>query len=105
MNFRFLFAARQDVLDTEQRLEGEHPGYGEAFADEILAASLAIIANPRLDPLTTDGPRRPETRESYITRFCQRVIFALTATDIVILAVVHAHRRPRSWVRRLRDLN
>lgn len=105
MNFRFVFAARQDVLDTEQRLEGEHPGYGEAFADEILAASLAIIANPRLYPLTSDGPRRPETRECYIGRFCQRVIYALTATEIVILAVVHAHRRPRSWVARLSELN
>ncbi len=105
MNFRILPTALADAYDVADRLELEHGGYGLAFTDLFTTATADIIANPRLYPLTSDGPRRPETRDYYIGRFRQRVIYALTATEIVILAVVHAHRRPRSWVTRLSELN
>jgi plasmid stabilization system protein ParE len=105
MNFRILPAALADAYDVADGLESEQTGYGVAFTDLFTTATADIRANPRLYPRTGDGPRRPETREYYIARFRQRVIYAVTATEIVILAVVHARRRPRSWVRRLRDMN
>jgi len=36
----------------------------------------------------------------FIERFNQWVIYAVTDTEVVILAVVHAYRRPGSWAAR-----
>lgn len=105
MRYRVLPSARRDVIRAETRLEGEHPGYGDAFDDEVIAAVRAVIAQPRMYPTTADGPRGLETREYFIRRFNYRVIYAFDGEEVVFVAVHHAHRRPGSWRRRLSDLS
>lgn len=105
MNYRVLPEARNDYTRAEARLEREHPGYGTAFMDLLYDGIQAVIAQPALFSPTADGPRRLETREYYIARFKYRLIYAVTATEVVFLAVHHASRRPRSWIRRARGLN
>ena len=70
------------------------------FAPEYDAALAAIRSAPRQHSPTEDGPGGIETREVFIARFNQRVIYAVTDAEVVILAVEHAHRRPGSWVGR-----
>jgi plasmid stabilization system protein ParE len=101
MNVRVTADARLDVLQTEARLEREQSGYGTAFADLFEAAVAAIRANPRLHSPTEDGPDCVETREVFIDRFNQRVIYVVTDAEAVILTVTHAHRRPGAWAGRL----
>ena len=103
MTLRILPAATVDSEETEARLESEQEGYGTAFAQLLKAAIAAIRASPRQFSPTADGPTTRETREAFIDRFNQRVIFAVADAEVVILAVVHAPRRPRSWVSRLRQ--
>jgi hypothetical protein len=105
MTYRILYGARQDALAAEARLEREHPGYGDAFADEFVAAVRAVLDRPRLHPPAADAPPGYEVREHLIRRFNYRVIYAILDDEILFVTVVHAHRRPRSWHRRLRDLN
>jgi plasmid stabilization system protein ParE len=105
MNFRFLFGFRHDADEAEARLEFEHVGYGLAFAEELATGIGAVLAQPRLYSPTTDGPARYETREFFISRLNYRMIYAIVNNELVFVAVIHARRRPRSWVRRLRELN
>ena len=101
MNVRVTAGARLDALQTEARLEREQAGFGTAFADQFEAAVAAIRATPRLHSPTEDGPEGVETREVFIARFNQRVIFVVTDGEAVILTITHAHRRPGAWVSRL----
>ncbi len=97
--------AQIDSFLTQDRLEQEHPGYGLAFAQELSKAIDEIVVTPRLFSPTEDGPTGIETREFFIARFLQRVIFMIEDDTITILAVVHARRRPGSWTDRLTESN
>jgi len=99
--YRILYEARQDVLEAEARLEGEHPGYGVAFTDEFIVAVRSVLDQPRMYSRTEDGPRSVETREYFIQRFEYRVIYAIDTEEIVFFAVYHARSRPGGWRRRL----
>jgi plasmid stabilization system protein ParE len=100
MTVRTLDAAQDDIDSTARRLERERAGFGSAFFALYQAARSAIIAAPRQHSPTEDGPVGIETREVFVERFNQRVIYAATDSEVVILAVEHAHRRPGSWTAR-----
>lgn len=104
MNQRILPDAMEDARLTAARLEREQSGYGLAFSALFDSAVDRCRDMPRLFAPTEDGPEGVETREVVIERFNQRVIYAVTATEIVILAVEHAHRRPGAWVRRIEEV-
>jgi len=97
MNSRILPEATADADAVEYRLDREQSGLGFDFLLLYRAAVIAIRATPLLHSPTEDGPAGIETREVFIERFNQRVIYAVTDTEVVILAVVHAYRRPGSW--------
>lgn len=97
-------SAHQEALAAERRLDSEQPGYGAQFIDLFEVAVRAIGNRPRFYPRTEDGPAGVETREYYIDRFEYRVIFVFRRDDVVeVIALVHARRRPSSWVGRLND--
>lgn len=101
MNSRILPEAVEDADAVERRLDREQPGYGLDFLLLYRAALVAIRTSPRQhSPTEDDGPVGIETREVFIERFNQRVIRAVTEAEVVILAVVRAHRRPGSWAGR-----
>ena len=97
--------ARRDALHTERRLEREQSGFGTAFSDLFETAVSAIRNAPRQHSPTDDGPDGTETREVFLARFNQRVIYAVTDAEVVILAVVHAHSRPGAWAGRVDEIS
>ena len=104
MTLRTLPSADADAYEIESRLEDEHPGFGTAFTDLLNSGFERIAATPRFFPRTEDGPRQIETREYYIKRFEYRLIYALQTDELIVLALVHARRRPGSWTIRLKEL-
>ncbi len=104
MNFRVLPAADDDADSVERRLDREQPGYGLDFSILYRSALAAIRNAPRQHSPTDDGPDGIETREVFLARFNQRVIYAVTDAEVVILAVVHAHGRPGAWVGRADEI-
>jgi len=94
-------AAREEILGIAHWYDQQPSRYGSAFLEEVEAGLLAIEANPRLYPLAEDGRPGHEDREYYITRFKQRVIFAVVGEDAFVLTVVHASRREGAWRRNL----
>ena len=104
MSLRILPAATTDSEETEARLESEHVGYGTAFARLLKTAIAAIRSTPRQHSPTGDGPDGTETREVFLARFNQRVIYAVTDAEVVIRAVVHTHSRPGAWAGRVEQV-
>ena len=104
MILRTLPAADEDADEIEGRLESEQPGYGVAFTELLNTGFEKISGTPRLYSRTEDGPLAIETREYYITRFEYRLIYVVLENELVVLALVHARKRPGSWVKRLLDL-
>lgn len=66
-----------------------------AFSDEIDAAESAIVRLPEAWPSFEHG-----TRRYLLRRFPYSVVYRVEPDRIVIVAVVHARRRPGYWRRR-----
>jgi plasmid stabilization system protein ParE len=102
MNYRFLFAALLDVQDYAVWYNGRQPGLGDRFADRVEEFAVALTANPRMCRRVSRPPAGREIREGYLGRFPFLVHYEVTATEVVILSVVHARSRFRPWRQRLR---
>ena len=104
MIVRSLQIADDEVLDAVARLEREQPGYGVSLKKLFRSAVGKIKDNPRFYSPTEDGPEDVETREYFIARFEYRLIYVVLETELVILGLIHARRRPESWTDRLKML-
>ena len=106
MRVRVSESAELDSSAIEKRLESEHRGYGSRFTDLLENALREIERNPRMLGRTDNGPIAVETREYFIERFEYRVIFGFVTDDLTeVIAIVHARKRPDSWVWRLSEWN
>lgn len=94
-------AATADILAASAALNRQPGRYGAAFEDEVEAALACIGENPRLYSPVEDAPPSGEFREYFIERFQQRVVYLVTGDDALVVAVVHAARRPGAWHRNL----
>lgn len=99
MSFAVSPAARSDVVATSADLDRQPSRLGDAFEDAFEDACRKIGENPRLHSLVEDGPSGGEFREYYIARFHQRVIYQISGGDALVVAVIHASRRPGAWHR------
>jgi len=100
---RIIARAYIDLVEAEDRLEREHPGYGREFGNLFEFAVRVATDSPQRYSLAFDSPNRKyEIREYHIARFEYRLIYALLPTEIVFLALVHARSKPGSWTGRLK---
>ena len=101
MKFRILSEAEQDALEAATWYEIQQPGLGTRFHEALGNRMDDIAENPlrfaRLETVRTSV----NVRRAQLARFPYRVIFKLAPSEIVIIAVVHAKRRPGYWMSRL----
>ena len=76
--------------------EGEEPGLGFEFVEELRAAYQRILDHPFAYHDLRSGIRRALTR-----RFPYAVFFSVEGETVVILAVLHTARDPEEWQRRI----
>ena len=63
-----------------------------------------IYNHPRRYALAEDSPEGIECRNVIqLGRFPYRIVYALFADEIYVVAVAHHHQRPQYWVDRLED--
>ena len=75
-------------------LEEQRPGLGGEFFDEIEVATKQLHEYPEIgSPVSRDRL----TRRLLVQRFPYQVVYRLTTTEIVIVAVAHLKRRPGYW--------
>jgi plasmid stabilization system protein ParE len=84
--------AEEEIAEAYRWYEEQQGGVGAAFlvcTEECLAA---IAENPK-----AFGIAHKDIRKAVMRRFPYVVYFLHTEPDIVVLAVFHAKRNPRTW--------
>ena len=84
--------ARAEFEDAVAYYEARSPGLGLDFADEVAAAVERVLLHPPAWPSLDTNIRRCQTR-----RFPFGILYCEEDDTILILAVMHLHRRPGYW--------
>lgn len=101
MTYRFLAAAQVDVFDAIDWYDARVAGLGQQFAEQVRAFVSRVLRHPRLHARVTRGVAGREFREGMLKVFPYRVVYEVTATEIVIYCVTHARAKSQPWRRRL----
>lgn len=89
-------AARKDLEEAAAWYDQKLPGLGDELLSELLAAAERIARNPQLYARAEGDARR-----TLLHRFPYHAVFVEEAESIEIIALIHAHRNPEVWKRRI----
>jgi len=92
----FLNEAEEEFLAAISRYNGEREGLGDDFAAEVRRALERIREYPKAWVALS---RR--TRRCLVNTFPYGVLYQVRGDTLLIVAVMHLHRDPQSWRRRL----
>ena len=87
--------AEQDIREAYSWYETQMSGLGANFLLRIDAALSSVQRNPRQYPLI-----HQEVRRCLVRSFPYGILFLVEDKRIIVLAVFHAKRDPRSWQER-----
>ena len=74
--------------------EARRRGLGGEFFDAVLATLSRIETNPEIGTtISPDG----NTRRVLVAKFPYHVVYRLTRSEMVIVAIAHLKRRPGYW--------
>ena len=96
MTFDFHPEARQEYREAAAFYETRGSGLGAAFTIEVEAAIERIVSNPKSWRVIEQGVRRCLTHT-----FPYGILYSIEGDSILIVAVMHFHRRPGYWRARL----
>ena len=99
MTISLLAVAQAELDEAYIWYETQAHGLGDAFLAEALKAFRLIERHPQAWHPLTDGVRRCR-----LARFPYGVIYAPEGSDILVLAIAHAHRAPVYWRDRMRNI-
>lgn len=101
MNVVTPLIARWDAIDAADKYESQVRGLGARFLAAVDDAVRKIAAQPRAYGRAPGVPPKRDVRFRRVNRFSYVIYFEVAATEVIILAIVHAHRSQRVWRRRL----
>ena len=96
MKYVFHPEARDEFLRAIDYYESREPGLGQDFSIEVHDTIENILSFPNAWPVLEDDIRRCQTR-----RFPFGVIYSQDNDIVLVLAVMHLHRNPDYWKKRL----
>jgi toxin ParE1/3/4 len=93
--------AEEEIAHAIDHYEDEREGLGAEFWDELRAAIGTLVApGPECGPVI-GLPRELGVRRKLLGRFPYAVVFIEAETHVRVLSVMHGHRRPAYWRRRV----
>jgi len=95
MKFRILSCAEQELAEAADYYNAQCPGLGYDMAAEVKKTFQRIIDFPTTWPLISDRVRR-----CIVHRFPYGVLYQQREEEILVVAVMHMKRDPRSWQNR-----
>jgi len=98
---RLIAEAIDDVAELADWYDHFRPGLGTRFRTSVGRLVGTLGTHPRLFGRVRGAPRGREFRIAATRRFRAKVVYEVTATEVVILSVVHARSNRRLWRRRL----
>ena len=96
MHVQFLAPARAEFREAMTFYNAQKAGLGHDFSAEIKKSIQRIIEYPEAWSLISKRARRCR-----VNRFPFGVIYQVREDTLLIVAVMHLHREPDSWRRRL----
>jgi hypothetical protein len=96
MKFLLLEPARNELAQAIAYYESQRAGLGEEFRLEITQAIQKILDHP-----TAWAPLSKSTRCCPTSRFPYGIVYNIRGEDILIVAIMHLHRKPGYWKNRL----
>jgi hypothetical protein len=95
VNLKFLDVAEDEFVDSYCYYEEIHPGLGERFKGEILAAISWIQENPEVLHL-----RKGFYRRFNLKVFPYGICYCIHQKTLWVLAIQHHSRKPNQWLSR-----
>jgi plasmid stabilization system protein ParE len=93
--------AEEEIAHAIDHYENEREGLGFEFWTEVSDAIDALDEpGPECGPVI-GLPRELGVRRKLLSRFPYAVVFVEGDTSVRVIAVMHGHRRPAYWRRRL----
>lgn len=96
MNLVLLESAQQELEEAAGYYEALESGLGIDFGEEFYRSVERICANPASYPLVA-----PNTRRCLVRRFKHAIVFEIETARIVVFAVIHERKNPKTWQDRL----
>jgi hypothetical protein len=95
-SFRFLPAAREELLEARAYYDEAWLGLGTDFVDEVDRVSQLLRQRPALG-----APAPANTRRFSLRRFPYSIVYLVEPDGITVIALAHHRRRPGYWRRRV----
>lgn len=96
MKIRFLVAAQCELDEAYDWYEAQAKGLGGQLVEETrLAVRRVAVFSESCQEIA------PGIRRCLIRRFPYALIYRTAGEELIILAVIHQHRKPRDWQQRL----
>ena len=95
----FLDPAKDEMADAAEYYEWQTKGLGFDFLGEVEQTTKRIQEFPESGKCI-----KVNTRRRLLKRFPFGIIYRLEKERIVVVAVMHLHRRPNYWMKRLKRL-
>jgi plasmid stabilization system protein ParE len=96
VTIRFLLAAEAELADAIAHYDAQLPGLGGELALEVRDGLARIEEYPEAWQLLSRRARRYR-----LSRFPYGLVYAELQSEILVLAVMHLHRKPDYWKERL----
>jgi plasmid stabilization system protein ParE len=96
MNVNFLNSAETELEEGVEYYNAQKSGLGFEFLDQVQSAVARIKQYP---DAWQQLSRR--TRRCLIKQFPYGIIYQIRVNEILIVAIIHLHRKPDYWVNRL----
>ena len=96
MHYSFHPHAQQELEEASAYYASLNKKLGEDFVEEVANAITRITSFPEAWPRLSAN-----TRRCRVNRFPYGLIYTRTASEVLIVAVMHLHREPNYWADRI----
>jgi plasmid stabilization system protein ParE len=100
MVVKFLAPARAELSEAVAYYDSKKQGLGSQFAQEVRRSIERILQYPEAWSLISKRTRRCRTN-----RFPYAIIYQVRGDVLLIVAVMHLRREPRTWKSRIEEGN
>ena len=95
--------ARTEYLDALRWYRERNVEAAIRFRDEVLNTIASICELPQMSPLAPGVRRDLHVQKRVLANFPYSIVYVELDTEISIIAIAHARRRPTYWRRRMQQ--
>ena len=99
MVVEFLAPAHAELAEAIAYYDSQERGLGSQFAEEVKRTLERILQYPEAWPTISSRTRRCRTN-----KFPYGIIYQVRGDVVLVVAVMHLHREPRTWKSKLGEV-